>query len=155
MGGRSALTSVKIVLAIVFLAASGVTFTRPGAACSRIFWNDNGVEMISARTFDWERHFRDVLWIMPKGIRRAGRAGANSASWTSKYGSVVLVAANGTSEGLNEASLAVHLLYLDIGVYEARDSRPGVGTTSWVQYLLDNCRTVDEALAHSPLHSDC
>jgi len=97
---------------------------------------------------DWEHHFNDVLWVMPRGIKRGGRAGANSASWTSKYGSVVVVSANGTSEGLNEAGLAAHLLYLDTGVYEPRDSRPGVGTTTWVQYLLDNSKSVGEALEH-------
>jgi choloylglycine hydrolase len=104
--------------------------------------------MISGRTFDWERHLNDVLWIMPRGMKRQGRAGANSASWTSKYGSLIVASANGASDGLSQAGLAAHLLYLDTGIYEVRDGRPGVATIDWVQYLLDNFQTVGEALDH-------
>jgi len=138
----------RAILTLAITAAVSIALARHADACSRIFWNDNGVTMISGRTMDWEHQFNDVLWIMPKGIKRSGRAGDNSASWTSKFGSVVVVSANTTTDGLNEAGLAAHLLYLDTGKYEPRDNRPGVGTSTWLQYLLDNFKNVDEALAH-------
>ena len=147
---ESPLSRIKFAIVTSLLAQCLISFAfiRAADGCTRIFWNDNGVTMISGRTFDWERSFNDVLWVMPKGIKREGRAGANSASWTSKYGSLVVASGNGASDGLNEAGLAAHLLYLDTGIYEARDKRPGVATAAWVQYLLDNCRSVSEALNH-------
>jgi len=143
---RAILTRVSVV---ALAAVASIAIARHADACSRVFWNDNGVVVITGRTMDWAHHFNDALWVMPKGMKRNGRAGHNSASWTSKFGSVVVVSANAiTSEGLNEAGLAVHLLYLDNSKYEARDGRPGVGTDTWAQYLLDNFGSVDEALAH-------
>ena len=53
----------------------------------------------------------------------------------------------GTSDGLNEHGLAVHLLYLHDTKYEARDQRPALPNALWAQYVLDNCRTVVESLA--------
>jgi penicillin V acylase-like amidase (Ntn superfamily) len=137
----------QALLAVVGMLA--IIALRPAEGCSVVFWNDNGVTAISGRTFDWEHNFKETLWIMPRGVRRSGRAGDNSAAWTSKYGSIVVAALDiGTSERLNERGLAVHLLYQAAGSYEPRDHRPGVSTLLWVQYHLDNFATVDEALAH-------
>ncbi|HXZ88214.1 MAG TPA: linear amide C-N hydrolase, partial [Candidatus Binataceae bacterium] len=62
---------LKYVVAAGLLTGSLIAFTFTGAAvgCSRIFWNDNGITMISGRTMDWKHHFNDVLWIMPRGIQ--------------------------------------------------------------------------------------
>ena len=114
---ESSLSRIKfaVVTGLLVQCLISFAFTRAAEGCSRIFWNDNGVTMISGRTFDWEHNFNDVLWVMPKGIKREGRAGANSASWTSKYGSLVVVSGNGASDGLNEAGLAAHLALLGYG----------------------------------------
>jgi choloylglycine hydrolase len=54
----------------------------------------------------------------------------------------------GATEGINERGLAAHMLYLGDTEYEPRDEkRPGVGFWLWVQYVLDNYRSVREAVA--------
>jgi penicillin V acylase-like amidase (Ntn superfamily) len=137
----SALLAMAGVLAIIAV--------RQADSCSRVFWNENGVTMISGRTFDWEHNFKETIWLMPRGMERSGRAGNNSATWTSKYGSIVVAALDiGTAEALNERGLAVHLLYQATGSYEQRDNRPGVSTLMWVQYYADSFESVDEVLAH-------
>ncbi len=64
-------------------------------------------------------------------MSRSGKAGSNSAAWTSKYGSIIVAALDiGTSEGMNERGLAVHLHYQATGSYEPRDQRPGITMSS-------------------------
>jgi choloylglycine hydrolase len=54
---------------------------------------------------------------------------------------------NGATEGINERGLAAHMLYLAGTKFEPRDlKRPGIGFWLWVQYYLDNYRSVREAL---------
>jgi len=91
------------------------------------------------------------LYTMPKGIERDGRVDENPVRWTSKYGSVIsLVWDCATADGLNEAGLNVNLLYLAEATYGERDaSRPGLSIALWVQYFLDTCATVAEAVEAS------
>jgi penicillin V acylase-like amidase (Ntn superfamily) len=49
--------------------------------------------------------------------------------------------------GMNEAGLVVENMWLDETKYPAPDSRPGINLAQWIQYQLDNCRTVKEVLA--------
>ncbi len=52
-------------------------------ACSRVFWNDNGVAMVAARTLDWSHSFDDVLMVFPRGQKMNGGF-KDSPTWTSK-----------------------------------------------------------------------
>ncbi len=53
----------------------------------------------------------------------------------------------GTADGFNEKGLGGHLLYLDATDFGPRDtSLPGVQAGLWLQFLLDNAATVEEAL---------
>jgi choloylglycine hydrolase len=74
------------------------------------------------------------------------------AEWTSKYGSVTFsqFGMDVAFSGINEAGLSVHELWLDGSVYPSPDSRPSVSVDQYVQYLLDNFRNVDEAVAGAP-----
>jgi choloylglycine hydrolase len=88
------------------------------------------------------------LYTMPKGIEREGLVEENPLKWTSKYGSVITSVWDcATADGLNEAGLGVNLLYLAEAKYGERDpSRPGLSVALWVQYFLDTCATVAEAV---------
>ncbi len=61
---------------------------------------------------------------MPRGERHESYDDpASNMTWTSKYGSVVSIGYDmGISEGLNEAGMAVNLLYLPGSVYTLPDS---------------------------------
>jgi penicillin V acylase-like amidase (Ntn superfamily) len=81
-------------------------------------------------------------------VHRTGLAGANSADWTSKYGSVVATGYDiSTTDGLNEAGLVVNLLWLAESQYPAHSADgPAVSVSLWAQYVLDNFATVAEAV---------
>jgi choloylglycine hydrolase len=71
----------------------------------------------------------------------------NHLKWKAKYGSVVMVAFDvGVTDGLNEQGLAGHLLTLEATAYEPKDDRPELGQTHWLSYVLDNFKTVQEAV---------
>ena len=104
---------------------------------------------------DWPESTQPVLTVFPRGLARdGGKAGdtvvvtENPARWTSKYGSLVTtIYGIGTADGINEAGLGAHMLYLNATDFGPRDpSKPGVQAGLWAQYLLDNASTVAEAL---------
>ncbi len=118
------------------------------AMCTRVFWNDNGVAMVVARTLDWETSDEPRLWAIPRGTERSGIAGEGSATWTSRYGSLTMQGwGTVTSEGMNEAGLSARVLYLEASAWEQPDGRPAVANLVWAQYAVDNFATVEEALA--------
>jgi hypothetical protein len=73
------------------------------------------------------------------------------AMWTSKYGNVTfnLCGYQMVWAGMNEAGLVVSTMSLEETVQELADARPPLNNTVWLQYLLDTCGSVDEAIASS------
>lgn len=115
--------------------------------CSRIFWNTPATAKVIGRTLDWEVSDEPVLWHFPRGLERSGMVD-DAVTWTSSFRSLATTFWGlGTSEGINEAGLSAHLLYLASSDFGARDGRPGCGFHLWAQYALDNFATVAEALA--------
>ncbi len=124
--------------------------------CTRILWNDNTYAAMVGRSMDWPESTEPRLYVLPRGMARdGGLAGGErvvagtSATWTSTHGSVVVtVYGLGTADGMNEAGLAAHMLFLRSTDFGPRDpGKPGVQAVLWAQYLLDNAATVAEALA--------
>lgn len=116
--------------------------------CSVIKWSDNGAATIVARNMDWQENLYSNLWLFPRGMSREGLAGQNSLSWNSKYGSVITSALDMIStDGMNEKSLACHMLQLTGSDYGKRDETiPGLSLSLWLQFFLDNFARVDEAV---------
>jgi choloylglycine hydrolase len=144
--------SLRKVIKFAALAGAFVlVFSRasPAAACSWVFWSNNPQAKVVARSMDLYIPDQPKIYVFPKGISRDGKAGENSAKWTSKFGSVIITALDlAVSEGLNEKGLGVHLLYLSGTEYEPLDQLPRVANVLWPQYILDNFQTVEEAVAH-------
>jgi choloylglycine hydrolase len=115
--------------------------------CTRIFWNDDPVAQVVARTIDWEFSDEPRMWVLPRGLRRTGDTGAGEATWVSKHASISMSSWDaGTGECVNEHGLAAHALYLGAADYGADDGRPTITNIMWTQYLVDHCTTVAEAL---------
>lgn len=97
---------------------------------------------------DWTARMGTKLWVLPRGIEREGQVEEDPLKWSSKYGSMIASAWDcATADGLNEAGLNANLLYLAEANYGDRDpSRPGLSVSLWVQYFLDTCATVAEAV---------
>ena len=116
--------------------------------CTRLVYLGPNGNIITGRSMDWKLDLATNLWALPRGIRRTGRAGANSMEWIAKYGSVVATAYDiCTTDGLNEAGLSANLLWLAESGYPNYDgTRPGLAISAWAQYVLDNFASVAEAV---------
>lgn len=135
---------------ILASALSIVFFAQASQACTVAFWNNNAKAKTVARSMDLYTSDQPTLIIYPKGLERSGDAGDSSLKWTSQYGSVALTAfhSNAVTDGMNEHGLSAHLLYLDSSDYNKKDDgRPTLSNVLWAQYMLDNFKTVKEALA--------
>ncbi|MBI4673887.1 MAG: linear amide C-N hydrolase [Chloroflexi bacterium] len=135
---------------------------QPAQACSRVLVNNNRTAKIVVRTMDLPlpQPERPRLVVFPRGTERdctrsvlpgvkckIKGLGKNPLRWTSKHGSVVMVGFDaGVSDGINEHSLAAHVLTLVAVQHEPKDERPELSDALWVQYVLDNFKTVNEVV---------
>lgn len=116
--------------------------------CTRVVYSGTNGMIATGRSMDWKTDMHSNIWIFPRGMERNGETGSNSLEWTSKYGSVVTSAFEiASTDGMNEKGLVANLLWLPETEYPVRDkSKPGLTITAWVQYMLDNFATVEEAV---------
>ena len=112
--------------------------------CTRVLWSDNSVAKVASRTMDWKVSDDPVLWAVPEGTRRA----AGDAAWESRFGVVGLsMWDSGTTDAVNSAGLAGHVLYLGTAGFAAPGSPAAITNLLWAQWVLDHCATVDEAVS--------
>ena len=118
-------------------------------ACTRVVYTGTEGIVVTGRTMDWKTELYSNIWVFPRGMERNGETGRNSLKWTSKYGSVVTSAFEiASTDGMNEKGLVANLLWLPESQYPVRDqSKPGLAISAWVQYMLDNFATVNEAVS--------
>lgn len=115
--------------------------------CTRVTYLGENNTVITGRNMDWGQDISSDLWIFPAGMSRNGAGGANTLTWTSKYGSVVTSGYDiGTADGMNEKGLVANMLYLAESDYGSANGRPILSMTAWAQYVLDNFATVAEAV---------
>ncbi|KIV78675.1 hypothetical protein PV11_06301 [Exophiala sideris] len=119
-------------------------------ACSRVTYNSgpsDGNRIVIGRSMDWLTPTNSSIFAFPAGLQRNGSAGANSAEWTSKYGSVITTAYDlSTCDGMNTQGLVANLLYLADGDFGPRNtSQQAMSLAIWPQYFLDQYATVAEA----------
>ncbi|MFD6896418.1 linear amide C-N hydrolase [Rhodococcus sp. NPDC060086] len=116
--------------------------------CTRVVWNEPSGGVLVGRNMDYHRDTGTNLWSLPRGIERNDGVGGG-LTWTAKYGSVVAGAYDMmTVDGMNEAGLAGHILWLTESTYGTYDkSKPALSMAVWMQYFLDNFATVDEAVS--------
>ena len=138
---------------LVLAALLALGATQAPNACTRVLHTFAEQNLtLTARSMDWYVRYPTTLWKFPRGMKRSGLTGKNPAQWTSRYGSLALVqTADGqsaTADGLNEKGLVANLLYLAETQYPKRNPEtPGVASSIFLQYLLDNFATVAEAVA--------
>ncbi|WP_445168884.1 linear amide C-N hydrolase [Mycolicibacterium sp. Dal123E01] len=122
--------------------------------CTRVLWNTNDVAVLTGRTMDWPESTQPLIVGFPRGRERDGInppgivSDPNPLRWTSRHASLVTtIYGLGSVDGLNEAGLAGHGLYLQETDFGPRDpAKPAVHAGLWLQYLLDQAATVAEAL---------
>lgn len=143
---------MKRTITRAVLLAAVLAFTQFSAieACTRIVYHGLNNTVLTARTMDWKEDSRSNLWIFPRGMERNGEVGSNPLKWKSKYGSVITSAYDiASTDGMNEKGLVANLLWLAESAYPEWDQKkPGLSIAAWVQYMLDNFATVNEAVAY-------
>ena len=89
------------------------------------------------RTMDFRHDLSSNLWALPRGLHYSYPDG--HLEWTSAHGSVVAACFDMmTADGVNDAGLAGHLLWLAEADYGQRDpQRPALPLSMWLQYFLD------------------
>lgn len=117
-------------------------------ACTRVVYQGPEATIVTARSMDWRDEIPANLWAFPQGIKRNGMVGANSVTWTSRYGSVVTSSFDiATTDGMNEKGLVANLLWLAESEYPTYTGKgKGLSIAAWAQYVLDNFATVSEAV---------
>lgn len=135
---------------IALAAITAGTQLNTTEACTRVVYQGKDNTVLTARSMDWKEDTRSNLWIFPRGMKRNGEIGKNPLEWTSKYGSVVASTYDICStDGMNEKGLVANLLWLAESEYPQWDGKkPGLSIAAWVQYILDNFATVDEAVSY-------
>ncbi|WP_327150136.1 linear amide C-N hydrolase [Nocardia sp. NBC_01329] len=115
--------------------------------CTRVVWPDANGSVLVGRNMDFHKDLMTNLWKQPRGVTRDDGVDGE-LTWTSRYGSVIATAFDIISvDGLNEAGLGGHVLWLAESTYGERDtSRPALSQAMWLQYFLDNFATVTEAV---------
>lgn len=137
---------------LLILSVVGFELIAGGTAlpCTT-FVLQGGERIYFGRNLDW---FWDDCWgiVNQRNVQKASLLGQerSPAKRTSKYGSVTFNQGGQEmpSGGMNEAGLVVEQMTLGETQYPpATDPRPGIDMAQWIQYQLDNCRTVAEVIA--------
>lgn len=116
--------------------------------CTRAVWTGAGEAIFVGRNMDYAIDLETNIWAFPRGmVRDDGVRG--DLRWTSRFGSIAAGAFDiMTNDGLNEAGLAAHLLWLTEADYGDVDTgRPALSLSVWLQYILDNFASVAEAVS--------
>ncbi len=99
--------------------------------------------------------YMDTLAVLsPRGVQRTSRntpAGDTPLRWTAVYGSVGFNAlGENCADGINEKGLAGGILEQEDSKYPTAHSDRALSVVYWLQYYLDTCQTVEEAVAAAP-----
>lgn len=138
------------VLVVALLHLGLVTLSLPASlssACSAVLLRVEGGPVM-ARSYDW--HLGDALLMGNQpGIAKRALSFDHPAQWVSKYGSITInqYGRELPCEGMNQAGLAIAVLWLDESEYPAADARPTVNSSQWVQYQLDTASGVADVVA--------
>jgi choloylglycine hydrolase len=119
-------------------------------ACTRAVYFGKDGQTVTGRTMDWVvPDMNTNQWIYPRGLERTSNT-KTPFTWKSKHGSVVTTIYEGAAaDGMNEKGLVANLLYLAESKYppaDAKDNRPTLAISAWVQCVLDSYGTVAEAV---------
>ena len=92
-----------------------------------------------------------LVFVNRRGIAKEGYLRSTTgekAKWISEYGSVTfnVPGREFPREGMNEAGLVVSTMALDASELAEPDERPPLTSGTWIQYVLDTCGSVQEAI---------
>lgn len=101
------------------------------------------------KNYDWT-HNDGMLVVNKKNLKKTALA-AKPAQWVSRYGSVTFNQHGRELPlgGINEAGLAVEVMWLDDSSHPPAGQVPQVNELQWIQYQLDNYSSAAELAANA------
>jgi len=151
----------------IFLSAFGLGFLAilfiflmpyQAAACSTFKLQKGGCLIYGHNLNEGDIDVPGLIFINKRGVFKLGRTlselitkeGLNPSShcWISKYGSVTFnnFGKDLPDGGMNEVGLYIWEMNADFDKYPKKDGGPKLNQMHWMQYILDNCMTVEEAV---------
>jgi choloylglycine hydrolase len=108
---------------------------------------------LMGKSYDWDLGHGMVV-VNQRGLKKVGLpVGATDQppTWTAQYGSVTFnqYGQEFPVGGMNEAGLAIEVLWHFSADYPEPDARPSLNELQWIQYQLDNYASVKEMIAHA------
>lgn len=136
--------------AILAIILGAFWMAREAQACTT-FCLHKGPRALFGKNYDWS--VPDGLLVVNKrGVEKTAPLPPSErpARWVSKHGSVTFnqYGREFPSGGMNEAGLAIEIMWLDETRWPDPDGRPSLGSLEWIQYQLDNFSTVGEVVEH-------
>lgn len=142
-------SSQRWLIALTAFAAIAIIFVVNASACTAFLQDD----LLAGKNYDWNLD-QGLLIVNKSGIAKRAMMldpTDSAAEWVSRYGSVTFnqYGREMPNGGMNEVGLVVETLMLPATRNPSPDERPAV--TAWVQYQLDNSRTVADVIASDKL----
>ncbi len=105
-------------------------------------------EVVVGKSYDW--HLGDGLLIFNKRKmeKTALVLSGTPARWTSKFASLTFnqYGRELPNGGINEVGLVIEIMWLDGSKYPTSDGRKTINELQWIQYQLDNYKSVKEVI---------
>lgn len=122
-----------------------------GFSCSAFSYTKNGQLILAANT-DACTKVNGHIIVNKRNISKKSdwpNIHGEYTNWISKYGSISFTycCREYSQYGINEKGLTVSTVGLPNSKGPEIDERPGLSGNFWIQYLLDNCSTIQEVMA--------
>jgi len=142
-------TQISVFLSLIFVLIPNFTFD-----CTSFALKHKGY-LIFGTNYD-NSFAPGMIYVNKRNVQKTGfepGTSGKTAKWISKYGSVTFsnVGYQLAWAGMNEAGLVMSTMMLRETRNPAPDERPPLISPMWMQYLLDNCGTVDEVIKNDKL----
>jgi penicillin V acylase-like amidase (Ntn superfamily) len=133
----------KLLLAAIFLMVSITSYP----CTSFVFRNTNRFYL--GKTMDYNTG-KGFIFVNQRNSVKMGFSipPEKPTQWKSRYGSITfnIYGKDMPNSGINEKGLVVESLWLDETAYPLPDQRDAIPELAWIQYMLDNCTSVDEVI---------
>ncbi|MBE9509247.1 MAG: linear amide C-N hydrolase, partial [Bacteroidetes bacterium] len=139
----------KMFTAVIFILIADAVI-----ACTTFSFSDKKGNIVFGRNYDFpvgvghihinKRNMRKIAFIRPP---------EKPLEWISKYGSITFnqIGKEFPYGGMNEAGLVIEQMWLQETVYPQLDERYGLSELQWIQYQLDNSKSVKDVIASDSL----
>lgn len=139
-------TIIRILAPVLlYLCATVVIAT----ACTTFVIKDKNENIFFGRNFDYIVGDAHVV-VNQRNQKKTAfiKAPEKPVAWVSKFGSITfnLTGKESPCGGMNEAGLVVEMMRLADTKYPEMDDRSGLTVLQWIQYQLDNSKTVEDVI---------